>query len=472
MAIDLSGGGKLPGKTKYAGRRRAMTRSSGFSVHPDTTGGEFKRRSVKTHQLDVGESVVVKFMLEGHQAGDLLGYGMWFWSSSGTRVSMSVSRNTGPSKHTFSEYGGDSWNKAGSIWNAIDDGSVVIKIQFIADQQCEVAIYEPICGRIKHKHLDNARQALLLNMFEIAPEAIFIDGTIDAVVAVVAPETDSASSHELILKSCNRCGRFLPINFPVERNHLSFTNHCVADHRRPCRHASFGRLRNVEVNGEVLQLDYGFQLECRYCKKFEVNAAHNPQRSSAQMKEDGARRRAFELLLAELYEGTPQLRYRHEHNTELADDVWNRFGRACFNCGATLESARHMNLDHTRPLAFLWPLDDSATALCKSCNSLKRDRSPHDFYTADSLVVLSQITGIPLEDLQHDRPNETAINLLLSKMEWFFNDFLSREEMTKERDGKITGELVVKALQRVLARSPSHRDIDLLGEYNRRRGGS
>lgn len=122
----------------------------------------------------------------------------------------------------------------------------------------------------------------------------------------------------------------------VERDQLSFSNHCVAEHRRPCKHATFGRLRNVEDSAEVLQLDYGYQLECRFCKKFEVNAAHNPQRSSAQMKEDGARRRAFELLLAELYGGTPQLRYRHEKGTELADDVWKRFGCACFNCGAKL----------------------------------------------------------------------------------------------------------------------------------------
>jgi hypothetical protein len=189
-------------------------------------------------------------------------------------------------------------------------------------------------------------------MFEISPEALFVDGTtIDGTVKVVAPKSSETGSHPLLLKSCNRCGRYLPINFPSERNHLSFTNHCVADHRRPCQHASFGRLRNIDGSGEILQLDYGFQLECRFCKKFEVNAPHNPQRSSAQMKEDGARRRAFEFLLAELYQGTPQLRYRHEYNSELADDVWKRFGRKCFSCDAVLKSPREMHLDHTRPLA-------------------------------------------------------------------------------------------------------------------------
>jgi hypothetical protein len=187
------------------------------------------------------------------------------------------------------------------------------------------------------------------------------------------------------------------------------------------------------------------------------------------MKEDGARRRAFELLLEALYMGTPQLRYRHEHRSELADDVWNRFGRACFACGQDLPSPRQMNLDHTRPLAFLWPLDGSATALCKSCNGLKRDRPPHDFYTPVQLDRLSRITGISLQELREDKPNEEALDLLMARLDWLFDEFLTKEEMTKERDGKIAGELVVKALQRVLAKSAKHRHVDLQALYERRR---
>eukprot|EP01037_Dinobryon_pediforme_P014015 gene14015-14133_t len=381
-----------------------MTRSSGFSVHPDTSGGEFKRHTVSTYKLDAGERVSVTFNISGHKPGDLLGYGLWFWCSSPTT---SISLSGGPQKRTLTEYGEKSWNKAGSIWNAIDDNPITVTVTFDARKGSEIALYDPVCGRIQHKHLDNARQALLLNMFEIAPEAVFVDGTIDASVEIVAPESVATGTHPLLLKSCNRCG-------------------------------------SIVVLADMPALD-----DCAMSMslKFEVNAAHNPQRSSAQMKEDGARRRAFELLLAELYEGTPQLRYRHEHNSELADDVWNRFHHKCFNCGAALKSAREMNLDHTRPLAFLWPLDGTATALCKSCNSLKRDRSPHEFYTADSLARLSRITGIPLDELQHDRPNEEAIGFLLRRLNWFFDDFLSRDEMTKERDGKITGELVPTSSQ-------------------------
>lgn len=69
-------GGKLPGKTLYAGRRRAMTRRAGFSVHPDTTGGEFRRLTVDTIKLERGEHVDVVFHIEGHKTGDLLGFGL------------------------------------------------------------------------------------------------------------------------------------------------------------------------------------------------------------------------------------------------------------------------------------------------------------------------------------------------------------------------------------------------------------
>ena len=468
MSSSSTGGGKLPGKTLYAGRRRAMTRTSGFSVHKDTSGGEFRRHEEKTISLAKGEMIEVKFRLKGHEAGDLLGFGLWFWHTAGIE-----SRITGaPAKRTLTEYGADAWNKAGSIWTAASAAQIDIVFTMTAMKTGRAAIYEPLCGRVVHKHYDAAPIKLMKNMFEAAPEAIFVDGEIEATVETVIPQDSDAGEHELILKSCNRCGRYLPINVgddgdgENERNHLSFTNHCVAAHRRPCKHATFGKLRNIEKPADIMKLDYGYQLECRFCKKFEVNAAHNPQRSSGQMKEYGARRRAFELLLEDLYQGSPQMIYRHRYKSELADDIWKKFHKKCFNCGTGLPTARAMNLDHTRPLAFLWPLDETATALCKTCNGLKRDRMPAAFYTKPGQIeLLAEITGIPLDELQNPRPNDQAIKLLLDRKEWLFTTFLMRPEMIKEREGKITGELVVKALQRVLASSRAYRGVDLQAEY-------
>jgi hypothetical protein len=467
MTSNFDGGGKLPGKTLYAGRRRATTRNSGFSVHKDTTGGEFRRHKEKNISLEKDDRIEVRFHIEGHQTGDLLGFGMWFWHTDG------IERNIAgaPKKITLTNFAEDSWNKVGSIWKAPSAEPIEIIFTLLARSKGTVALYKPLCGRVHHKHLDGARDGLMKNMADFAPEAIFLDDEINATVDITAPAEPDGSEHELILKSCNRCGRYLPINIASERNQLSFTNHCVAAHRRPCKHSTFSNLRNDSNRSDSIKLDYGYQLECRFCKKFEVNAAHNPQRTSGQMKEDGARRRAFELLLAELYEGTPQLRYRHQHHSELADDVWKAFGKSCFNCGTDLKTARKMNLDHTRPLAFLWPLDGTATALCGPCNSQKRDRTPSAFYLKPGqLEQLSKITKIPLAQLQSPKPNEEAIKLLIDRVEWFFGVFLMRPEMTKERDGKVAGELVVKALQRVLASSPRYKTIDLQVEYEKRRG--
>ena len=472
MSSNTLGGGKLPGKTLYAGRRRTTTRISGFKAHKDTTGGEFRRHLEKAIPLKLGESVTVTFSMAGHAKGDLIGYGVWFWHTEGVTYSL----QGGSDKRTLTEYGGASWNKAGSMWTAPDAAPVEVTFTLTAKAKGAVALYAPMCGRVQHKYLDDARPELMRNMYQFAPEALFINEDGVGEVVIEADQDASISDRLLILKSCNRCGRYLPINETNERDHLSFSNHCVAQHRLPCRHKGFGRLTNRENNSdpnglgiEFLNLTYGFQLECRFCKKFEVNAAHNPQRTPAQMKEDGARRRAFELLLSELYGGTPQLRYRHEHGTELADDVWKRFGCACFNCGAKLPTPRDMHLDHTRPLALLWPLDGTATALCGSCNSEKRDRAPSDFYTPAKLAALAKITSIPLDDLAKTHPNEDALARLLRRLDWFFGEFLLREEMTKERDGKIAGELVVKALQKVLARSEQHKGVNLQAEYDRRR---
>ncbi|HXK39942.1 MAG TPA: hypothetical protein VJ837_03850 [Candidatus Paceibacterota bacterium] len=221
----------------------------------------------------------------------------------------------------------------------------------------------------------------------------------------------------------------------------------------------------MQAGRPELRLDYGFQLECRYCKKFEVNAAHNPRRTAAQMKEDGARRRAFELLIEALMGGSEQLAYRLRTGRELADEVLRRFGYRCFKCSRQLDGAWH--LDHTRPLALLWPLDDTATALCGDCNSAKRDRPPSAFYTPQEIIRLAAIVGLSEEVLRNPLPNVHILRQLIERLPWFFDEFLTTEDMTKERDGKTAGELLVKALDKVLAAAGF--DVRLVTELERRR---
>ncbi|WP_156105225.1 hypothetical protein [Litchfieldella xinjiangensis] len=463
--MDALNLGKLPGKTQYAGRRRSTTRRSGFNSHPDSTGGEFKVDQVPALRLKKGEVFEITLYMPGHMPGDFLGFGGWFQADQSTEVVISA---PGFKKGTLTAPENGNWSKFGSF--KVADGAPVppIHIKFIANEDSYIAIYEVGCGIVSHKHLEWASTespVLLKNMHDFCPETNFfaVDGEV-----VIDYEVDNETQLDIFLKSCNRCARFLPINISNERHILSFTNHCVADHRRPCSHGGFGKLKNLDT-GEVIQLDYGYQLECRFCKKFEVNAPHNCQRTPDQMKEDGTRRRNLELLLTELYEESPQLRYRHKYpGRELATDIWLKFDRKCFNCKVPIPDQRDMHLDHTRPLALLWPLDETATCLCGSCNSRKRDRSPVEFYTEKQLHELHVITNIPLDVLKNPGPNQEAIYKLLNSMDWFFGVFCQKPELQKVRDGKRTADLLIKSLQKTLNKSLPESRVNLLGYVNRR----
>jgi len=417
-----------------------------------------------------GGVLEIVFNIPAYPAGSFVAFGGWFTAD--IDIDVTVTGSVAPERTTLVIARLPNWGKVGSMW--VSDGNVaraVVRIR--AAVAGRVAVADLDCGRVEHEYLAGARAALLKNMSEFSPEAHFFveRGEVTVLRPRESARTAEAASVTLTRKCCNRCARFLPINVVDQRIHLSFSNHCVAPHRRPCKHTGFGKLRDVET-GKTIQLEYGYQLECRFCKKFVVNAAHNVQRTSAQMKEDGARRRSIELLLAELYGGSPQLRYRHDHGgRELAEFIWDRFGKQCFNCGTALLTAKAMRLDHTRPLALLWPLDGSATALCGSCNSRKRDRPPAEFYTGPgTLEALAKITQLPLDELCDPSPNCEAVLLLRKRIDWFFSTFLTSALLVKVRDGKTAGELLVKALQKTINKCPAGIRFDLEAELARRRG--
>jgi hypothetical protein len=441
-----------------------VTRDSGFSVSPDATGGEFRKVIVDGYRLAQGASISLEFTFPDTAAGQILGYGAWF--SAPASFAVQIVGEAG--EYVLTNYRSPDWDKFGSQW--FSDGGATAPRLFVlrASEPGVVALWGPAGGRVDHEHLRDVRPALMRNMHQIAPEANFIVAPGDVKLRTTGSVEPVGAAATLYLKSCNRCARFLPINYPGEREHLSFSNHCVAESRRPCSHSTFGRLRDAGGSGEILVLDYGFQLECRFDKKFEVNAAHNPMRTAAQMKEDAARRRAFELLLAELYGGNPLLRYRRDHDDrELADDVFRRFGGRCFKCGVAFDDTKSMALDHTRPLALLWPLDEHATALCAVHNSEKRDRPPSRYYTPIELDRLAKITGLPRRELASPSPNVEAIKKLHQKLDWFLTDFVQRDEMQEIHDGKRPADLLVKALQKAIDRLPPDDRFDLQAAYDR-----
>lgn len=456
---------KLPGKTAYSGRRRAVTRKSGNSTQAGSTGGVWRSEVTTAIPIAAGTVFEITLDIPPHEPGAWVGFGGWYHCAKTFTVELS----SPTTRTTLTQPAAPNWSKFGSMWRGTGEPcSALLRVHAAAPGILSVwdlgagVVAPPAChsgGEV----VECTEPGYLTNLHQLSPEAHFWvkQGRVSMATAAKGAEVGKvAEGAPLTTKVCNRCGRFLPINLEDECLPLSFSNHCKANH--PCKHPLFGRLKNQDT-GEVLQLEYGFQLECRYCKKFCVNAAHNAMRTASQMKEDGARRRHFELLISELFQMSAQMAFKHRTGKELADYIWEKFARKCFNCDEPLATPKHMHLDHTRPLALLWPLDETATALCGPCNSSKSDRFPGDFYTKPGkLRELSAITGIPLEELEHPSPNMQVIDALADRLDWFFDNFLARPEMMRERDGKVTGELVVKALQKAVEQALGGPPFDLV----------
>ena len=281
------------------------------------------------------------------------------------------------------------------------------------------------------------------------------------------------------MKSCNRCGRYLPINIDDEMKTLSYSLHC--NKRAPCTHSTFRAYEIQNRNDlepddlEGLTLDrnkvvsyYGHQLECKACKKFFVNAPLNPQRNPQQFKEDGLRRRAIEVLVNQLLErNLVHFEFEKRTKKEFSEYIWKKFDKKCFKCGPDSKpiKLKDMALDHTMPLAYLYRLDETATCLCSSHNSQKSDHFQVEFYSEDELRRLSGITGLPLELLHTREVNRQVLDLLIENVVWFYDDFLMNAEYQKKRDGIKTADKINDSLKRIIAGK-----VDLAEVYRAKTG--
>lgn len=283
----------------------------------------------------------------------------------------------------------------------------------------------------------------------------------------------------VILKSCNRCGRYLPINIDDELKTLSFSLHC--NKRAPCVHSTFrayeiqnisdlkpNDLFGLKIEDNKVVSYYGHQLECKACKKFFVNAPLNPQRNAQQFKEDGLRRRAIEVLINTLLDrNLVHFEFEKRTKKEFSKYIWEKFDKRCFKCGPDSSPIKlgDMALDHTMPLAYLYRLDETATCLCSSHNSQKSDHFPVDYYSENELIRLSKITGLSLEQLHKKEINRHVLSLLVENVIWFYDEFLMNPDYQKVRDGIRTSDKINESLKRVIADK-----VDLAEQYKKKVG--
>ena len=491
-------------------KRRLTRQRSGFSVSGKHTGSEclvgqasrFKteRESVSLVISQPGIKLVSAFGLnEG-----MVGFGGFIKPANNLLLEVSLKANhVGNEKQFSAQYktkiASNNWSKFGIhlmislIPDLPTDADALAKITLTSLNKTQIDTFDMFGINLDsvtyYEEKENLYEFFNEQTELYLPEIYYLEHDEAFVVeAIVDKEVKASLGETIVLKACNRCARFLPIDIDNERNALSFSNHCVK--RAPCVHNAFSKylIDNQKDSEDILDLKpvnryvikdasgqskitshLGFQLECRVCKKFVVNAPLNPLRNAAQHREDSLRRRSIEDLLSKLLNIQWIFKnFRMKNNQEFDDYIWEKFGKRCFACGKKLATTSEMAIDHTLPLVYFWPLDESASCLCKTCNSRKHELFPYEFYQhKDKLIKLASITGLDKDMLlmRSKTLNKDALNSLTARVVWFFDEFLMQKDYQKIREGKLTADLIYASIIRVL--KECEYQLDLVKEYQK-----
>ena len=374
------------------------------------------------------------------------------------------------------------WNKIGvhkmvNIDPKRQDGKIIVKISMVADTAIGgVDFFGFSAGTVDYyKDKTNLKMPFNQQTAIYLPEIYYFN--IEEPFQIKPLEFDKYSWTDggfVILKSCNRCARFLLIDYQNQDNDIAFSLHCKS--RAPCVHSTFAKYKILEKQidfpvelSHQIQMHYGYQLECRPCKKFYVNHSLNPLRNSTQHREDSLRRRAFEDLAASILNRRWIFhQFRINNKNEFDEYIFKKFNKKCFNCEQEMKMENEMALDHTFPISMLWPLDQTATCLCKTCNSSKGNKFPVDFYDENKLKMLAKIIGISEKNMLKRPVNVKILEKLKTCVVWFFDKFLMKKDYQKLRDGKLAADNVYRSLLDVIAQSGL--ELDLVKEYKRKTG--
>lgn len=210
-----------------------------------------------------------------------------------------------------------------------------------------------------------------------------------------SPKLSLEKGQSIFLKKCCYCQRHLPLN-PNLLGSVAFHKH----NAKKTKH----------------------QNECRACKKWRINDEFNPIRTTDQLHESSVITRERKIFLRE-----PMILQEIKERTGagLKSQIWEKFDRKCFYCDRPVK-LDEFQLDHTRPLAYLWPIDEHATCLCPEHNNLKKDKFPVDFYNDDQLRRLAGITGLPYEELIKKSVNEDELARILEDIVGFSREWDAR----------------------------------------------
>jgi hypothetical protein len=310
---------------------------------------------------------------------------------------------------------GERWSR---VWVGFEDDGAAGELQITTSWQGDVLldVWGVTTGRIRlpEKVAQGKPSLSRLLSPHIAPETFYLTHEAAATLNI---DEDRSSRIEIDdgdvinVKKCSYCGRLLPLD-PARAGSLSFHKH------------------NAKRTGH--------QNECRACKKWRINDSFNPLRTVDQLHESSVITRERKLLLRE-----PAIlqRIKERSGAGLKSQVWERFGKRCFKCKRPLK-LEEVQLDHTRPLAYLHPIDEHATCLCPECNNLKKERFPVDFYSDEQLKELAGICGLDYNVLKERTLNREELERLIARIvdfarEWEPRTFAATARKVKELDESI-----------------------------------
>lgn len=460
-------------------KRRSTRQRSGYTVSGNKTGGEciIKRaqKYITKKSHEVFEFYIDEIKLEElfEMNFGILAFGGYIYTENNININFELSYKINGLKNNISQKNTkkidvNDWNLIGfhkeislDIGTTLKDVHLKMHIDTPTNNTLQMISFDFDKVNLDHYKKEKSYKHFTTKTTMHIPHIYYLE-TSKSFDHHLISDQNLIEGDVVVLKSCNRCDRYLPINIENEVNTLGFSNHCKK--RAPCTHSGFNDyiIDNIDqideniikekpyITDDYVKTYYGHQLECRACKKFQVNVPLNPKRNSQQFREDSLRRRSLENLVNHLLDkNIIHIEFRKRTGKEFSEYIWEKFNKRCFKCNKKL-LIDEMQLDHTMPIAYLYRLDESATCLCSEHNARKRDLFPVDFYSKEELYKLSKITGLDIDFLKTKQANPQIIELLLQNITWFFDEFLSQNKYQKVRSERLTADKIYYAIDKVI----------------------
>lgn len=356
----------------------------------------FEERSLRITPRGRGRAKIVLSRTTDAGNTGYIGAGGFLWSPKATEVIITVRGGDRESSRPYELLAG--WNRFGLAVESDPPEVATLEIEWSGGTPLMLWGVTADGVELPEVAMERVPSIETLQQDHLAPETFYFDHG-----EPLGMDFDDEASSRIVMgtgpamyvKKCAYCGRMLPVE-PTQPGRLSFHGH---------------RAKTT-----------GHQNECRACKKWRINDSFNPIRTVDQLHESSVITRERRMFLRE-----PQILQEIKDRTAigLKTIVWERFGRACFYCGRPLR-LEDVQLDHTRPMAYLWPIDQYATCLCPEHNNLKKAKFPVEFYNDSQLERLSEITGLPLEELKSRSLNKSELERILSDLPDFAREWEPR----------------------------------------------